>query len=54
MNPDEYLNGDLKRHVHSGTPARDKKVLESKDCSYLMKIRRKKSHITGYFRNRHV
>lgn len=54
LNPDEYLNGDLKRHVHSGTPARDKKALESKARGYMMKIRRKKSHIESYFRNRYV
>jgi transposase len=54
LNPDEYLNGDLKRHVHSGTPPRDKKALESKARGYMMKIRRKKSHIKSYFQNRYV
>lgn len=54
LNPDEYLNGDLKRHVHSGEPARDKKGLESKARGYMMKIRRKESHISNYFQNKHV
>lgn len=54
LNPDEYLNGDLKRHVHSGSPARNEKALESKARGYMMKIRRKKDHIKGFFKNRHV
>lgn len=54
LNPDEYLNGDLKRHVHSGSPARNEKALESKARGYMMKIRRRKEHIKGFFKNRYV
>lgn len=54
LNPEEYLNGDLKRHVHSGTPARDERTLESKARGYLMKIRRRRNHIKGFFQNQHV
>lgn len=54
LNPDEYLNGDLKRHVHSGSPARNEKALETKARGYMMKIQRNKSHIRSFFRNRHV
>jgi len=54
LNPDEYLNGDLKRHLHSGTYMRDKKSLETKARGYLMKIQRKKQHISNLFNNKHV
>jgi len=30
LNPDEYLNCDLKAGVHSGAPARSKSQLKSK------------------------
>ncbi len=54
LNPDEYLNGDLKRHIRSGRPARNEKELETKARGYLMKIRRTRDHIRGYFRHKHV
>jgi transposase len=35
LNPDEYLNGNLKTAVHSGEPVRDHKDLESKARSFF-------------------
>jgi transposase len=32
LNPDEYLNCDLKVGVHSGTPARSKEHQEARSC----------------------
>jgi transposase len=54
LNPDEYLNGDLKRHVHSGVPVRNEKELHKKARGYMMKIQRRCAHICSYFKNKHV
>jgi len=54
LNPDEYLNGDLKRHVQTGSPARNEKALETKARGYLMKIQRKPKHVSNYFANKKV
>jgi|GEM_PF-1454377 len=35
LNPDEYLNGDLKQGVHSGLPVRNQKELEHKTKSFM-------------------
>lgn len=35
LNPDEYLNCDLKAGVHSGVPTRTKKHLKKKAVSHL-------------------
>jgi hypothetical protein len=35
LNPDEYLDSDLKAAVHSGVPARAKKQLKKKAVSHL-------------------
>ena len=54
LNPDEYLNGDLKRHIRSGSPTRDRKGLEKKARGYMMKIQRRPLHIKSYFSNKNV
>ncbi|WP_414736142.1 transposase [Desulfosarcina ovata] len=40
LNPDEYLNCDLKGGVHSGVPARTKKELKRKAISHLKKLQK--------------
>ena len=40
LNPDEYLNCDLKALVHGGKPARNQDELESKVRGSMMKSKR--------------
>ena len=40
LNPDEYLNCDLKAGVHSGPPARSKEQLKRKTLSHLRKLQK--------------
>ena len=49
LNPDEYLNCDLKDGVHSGVPARSKKQLKNRAVSHLRKIQKLPGRIKKYF-----
>lgn len=49
LNPDEYLNCDLKAGVHSGVPARSKEKLKSKALSHLRMIQKKPDRVQKYF-----
>ena len=49
LNPDEYLNCDLKAGVHSGTPARSKKDLKKKAISHLRMLQKKPQRVAKYF-----
>jgi transposase len=51
LNPDEYLNGDLKARVHSGTPARSEKELTKKTRSFMKKLQRRSHHVRSYFKH---
>ena len=51
LNPDEYLNCDLKAGVHSGTPARSKEQLKAKALSHLRKIQKLPQRIMKYFKH---
>jgi transposase len=51
LNPDEYLNCDLKEGVHSGTPARTKHELKYKAVSHLRKLQKLPGRIKKYFRH---
>jgi len=51
LNPDEYLNGDLKQGVHSGLPARNQKELEHKTKSFMQSIAKRPKHIQSYFKH---
>lgn len=51
LNPDEYLNCDLKAAVHSGIPARDRNQLKVKAISHLRKIQKMPSRIKKYFKH---
>ena len=42
LNPDEYLNCDLKAGVHSGVPVRTKDQLGKKAISHLRMLQKKK------------
>ena len=49
LNPDEYLNCDLKAGVHNGQPARNKKELKSKALSHLRKLQKLPGRVAKYF-----
>lgn len=49
LNPDEYLNCDLKAGVHSRAPARSKGQLKSKAISHLRMLQKKPNRVRKYF-----
>lgn len=51
LNPDEYLNCDLKAGVHSGVPARSKSQLTSKALSHLRMLQKSPKRIAKYFKH---
>ena len=51
LNPDEYLNCDLKAGVHSAIPARSKKQLKRKAISHLRKLQKLPGRVMKYFRH---
>ena len=51
LNPDEYLNCDLKAGVHSGTPARTKDQLKAKALSHLRKLQKLPKRVIKYFKH---
>lgn len=51
LNPDEYLNGDLKSRVHSGNPARSQDELEHKVRSFLRTLLRRPWKVAKYFKH---
>lgn len=51
LNPDEYLNCDLKEGVHSGVPARTKKELTQKAISHLRKLQKLPGRVIKYFKH---
>ena len=51
LNPDEYLNCDLKAGVHSGKPARSKEQLKKKVISHMRMLQRKSARVKKYFKH---
>ena len=51
LNPDEYLNCDLKDGVHSKVPSRSKKDLKKKALSHLRKIQKTPGRVKNYFKH---
>lgn len=49
LNPDEYLNGNLKNKVHSGTPIRNREDLEKKARSFMRTLVKQPAHVRSYF-----
>lgn len=54
LNPDEYLNRDLKLNVHKGTPARTKAQLKRKTIGHLRKLQKLPSRIVKYFKDPNI
>lgn len=51
LNPDEYLNCDLKDGVHSKVPSRTKIDLKKKTVSHLRKIQKMPGRVRKYFKH---
>ena len=51
LNPDEYLNCDLKAGVHSRPPARTNKDLKDKVVSHMRMLQKKPNRVQSYFRH---
>ena len=51
LNPDEYLNGDLKHCIRSGLPARSEKALAKKTRSFMRKLQNRPKHVSNYFKH---
>jgi len=51
LNPDEYLNCDLKVGVHSQAPARKADELKAKAISHLKKLQKLPRRVKNYFRH---
>ena len=54
LNPDEYLNRDLKLHVHKGKPARTKSQLKQKTIGHLRKLQKLPNRIMKYFKDPNI
>ena len=54
LNPDEYLNCDLKAGVHSGPPARSKSQLKAKALSHLRKLQKMPGRVRKYFEHKKI
>lgn len=49
LNPDEYLNCDLKHGVHSGLPARSKDQLKKKVIRHMRMLQKRPARVRKYF-----
>jgi transposase len=49
LNPDEYLNNNLKNKVHSGTQAHTAKDLKRKAESFMRTLVKRRNHVKKYF-----
>jgi hypothetical protein len=54
LNPDEYLNCDLKAGVHSGKPARTKAQLKKKVVSHMRMLQKKSQRVAKYFEHEKI
>ena len=54
LNPDEYLNSNLKTKVHSGIPIRNRKDLEMKTRSFMRTLMKRPAHVRSYFKHSKV
>ena len=51
LNPDEYLNCDLKVGVHSGVPATSKSELAKKAIGHLRMLQKRPARVAKYFKH---
>ena len=51
INPDEYLNGDLKQRIRSGIPAKTEEDLTKKTRSFMKMLQCRPKHVMNYFKH---
>src|SRR5574343_289432 len=51
LNPDEYLNCDLKAQVHGGKPAKNRDELETRVRGAMMKLQNRPERVKSYFKH---
>jgi transposase len=51
LNPDEYLNADLKQRIRSGLISRTEKDLRKKTRSFMRTIQNRPYHVRNYFKH---
>ena len=51
VNPDEYLNGDLKQRIRSGVPAKSQGDLSKKTRSFMKMLQCRPKHVMNYFKH---
>lgn len=51
LNPDEYLNGELKVKIRSGQPTRSEKDLEKKTRSFMKTLVKRQQHVRSCFKH---
>ena len=54
LNPDEYLNCDLKAGVHGGKPARNREQLKKKARSHMKVLQKKPGRVKKYLQHRFI
>ena len=54
LNPDEYLNCDLKAGVHSRSPARNNKQLKKRIVSHMRMLQKKPARVMKYFNHQKI
>jgi transposase len=54
LNPDEYLNCDLKAGVHSGLPARTAEQLKNKTIGHMRMLQKKPARVKSYFEHEKI
>jgi len=51
LNPDEYLNGDLKQRIRSGMPSRNDRDIVRKTRSFMKTLQKRSQHVMNYFKH---
>jgi transposase len=54
LNPDEYLNADLKARLHAAEPVRDAAHLKRKVLSHLRSLQKQPARIKSYFQHENI
>ena len=54
LNPDEFLNGNLKQKIRSGLPSRTQEDLIKKTRSFMKTLQKRPNHVKGFFKNHNV
>lgn len=54
LNPDEYLNRDLKKNVHASRTPRTQAELKNNLLSFMRKLQKLPERVMGYFNSKHI